>query len=77
MRRTRSSFNGAATLSSRMVYDNREFRFDMHELQWGRDVIVADGCRRTEARRRTDSFNGAATLSSRMDFHFVLGLQLI
>ncbi len=37
-----------------------------YKLQWGRDVIVADGRPDTASCRRAASFNGAATLSSRM-----------
>ncbi len=65
--RRRPGFNGAATLSSRMEQLGPQGQERLLELQWGRDVIVADG--RAFLRLGSDSrksFNGAATLSSRM-----------
>ncbi len=63
-------FNGAATLSSRMDLCVRYQSPRIRSLQWGRDVIVADGISPGAARSAgTQRFNGAATLSSRMAAH--------
>ncbi len=58
-------FNGAATLSSRMEHMILVGKTGSG-LQWGRDVIVADGRSGTSRPGSRTSFNGAATLSSRM-----------
>ncbi len=49
-----SCFNGAATLSSRMGNPRRYTSRRRSQLQWGRDVIVADGSMDYDARAWTD-----------------------
>ena len=63
-----SSFNGAATLPSRMLVLRPLInRNETWALQWGRDVTVADvGSSFLWVEQGASGFNGAATLPSRM-----------
>ena len=63
-----SRFNGAATLPSRIACHTPHSVVRVgFELQWGRDVTVADRrCGERRVQRRDSGFNGAATLPSRI-----------
>ncbi len=74
-KRRAASFNGAATLSSRMAHEAPTVTGAIGRLQWGRDVIVADGRpSRYQLHAKWNRFNGAATLSSRMEHHLTLAI---
>src|SRR5579863_3800491 len=61
-----SSFNGAATISSRNPSSRPAHPSIADQLQWGRDDLVAESARAALAGTlRPAGFNGAATISSR------------
>ena len=59
------SFNGAATFRSRKEMDPDQPHKPEHQLQWGRDLSVAEGRTSRAPRPRHGRFNGAATFRSR------------
>ena len=72
----RTTFNGAATFRLRKVPGRPTSRMARSDLQWGRNLSVAEGARRALTGGRPRPFNGAATFRLRKAYDVDMDVEV-